>query len=191
MEFDPEAESMYRWLSGAVVPRPIAWVSTDGPAGRNLAPYSFFNVMCVAPPILAFAPGQTPDGGRKDTLRNIRAREAFVVNLVPVDLAEAMVATAASGDGDEFDLAEVGATPGSEVDVPRVTESPVAFECRLHDTLDLGSNTATFGEVVRVHADQSVLTDGKMDTEKFDALGRLAADGYCTTRDRFQLSRPD
>jgi flavin reductase (DIM6/NTAB) family NADH-FMN oxidoreductase RutF len=191
MEFDPEAESMYRWLSGAVVPRPIAWVSTDGPAGRNLAPYSFFNVMCVAPPILAFAPGQTPDGGRKDTLRNIRAREAFVVNLVPVDLAEAMVATAASGDGDEFDLAEVGATPGSEVDAPRVTESPVAFECRLHDTLDLGSNTATFGEVVRVHADQSVLTDGKMDTEKFDALGRLAADGYCTTRDRLRLARPD
>lgn len=190
MEFDPEAESMYRWLSGAVVPRPIAWVSSDGPAGRNLAPYSFFNVVCVAPPILAFAPGKTPDGGQKDTLRNARASEGFVVNLVSVDLAEAMVATAATTDGDEFDLADVTASPASEVTAPRVAEAPVSFECRLHDTLELGSNTATFGRVVRVHADESVLTDGKMDTEKFDALGRLAADGYCTTRDRLRLERP-
>ncbi|WP_254830535.1 flavin reductase family protein [Haloglomus salinum] len=192
MEFDPESESMYRWLSGAVVPRPVAWVSSDGPAGRNLAPYSFFNVLCVAPPVLAFAPGQTPDGGQKDTLRNAQETGSFVVNLVTVDLAEAMVATAATGDGDEFDLADVTAAPATEVDAPRVVEAPISFECRLHDTLELGSNTATFGRVVHFHADESVLTpDGKMDTEQFDALGRLAADGYCTTRDRFTLSRPD
>lgn len=191
MEFDPEAESMYRWLSGAVVPRPIAWVSTDGPAGRNLAPYSFFNVMCVSPPILAFAPGQSADGGQKDTLRNARETGAFVVNLVPVDLAEAMVATAATTEADEFDLADVTPAPGSDVPAPRVAEAPVSFECRLHDTLELGSNTATFGRVVRFHADEAVLTDGKMDTERFDALGRLAADGYCTTRDRLRIERPD
>lgn len=190
MEFDPETESMYRWLSGAVVPRPIAWVSTDGPAGRNLAPYSFFNVMCVAPPILAFAPGQQRDGSQKDTLRNARETGSFVVNLVSVELAEAMVATAATTDADEFDLGGVTATPGSEVDAPRVAEAPVSFECRLHDTLELGSNTATFGRVVGFHADEALLTDGKMDTEKFDALGRLAADGYCTTRDRLTLDRP-
>ncbi|PSP97615.1 flavin reductase [Halobacteriales archaeon QS_4_70_19] len=191
MEFDPEAESMYRWLSGAVVPRPVAWVSTDGPAGRNLAPYSFFNVMCVSPPVLAFAPGQSADGEQKDTLRNARETGAFVVNLVTVDLAEAMVATAATTGADEFDLADVTAAPGSEVPAPRVAEAPLSFECRLHDTLELGSNTATFGRVVRFHADESVTTDGKMDTEKFDALGRLAADGYCTTRDRLRIERPD
>jgi flavin reductase (DIM6/NTAB) family NADH-FMN oxidoreductase RutF len=191
MEFDPEQESMYRWLSGAVVPRPIAWVGSDGPAGRNLAPYSFFNVMCVAPPILAFAPGQTQDGGRKDTLRNIEARESFVVNLVTVDLAAAMVATAATTSADEFGLSEVTATPASAVEAPRVAEAPLAFECELHDTLELGSNTATFGRVVRFHADEDVLVDGKMDTERFDALGRLAADRYCTTRDRLTIARPD
>lgn len=191
MEFDPEAESMYRWLSGAVVPRPIAWVSTDGPAGRNLAPYSFFNVMCVAPPILAFAPGRTPDGDRKDTLRNVTERGSFVVNLVPADLAEPMVATAATTGDDEFGLVGVTATPGSAVDAPRVAEAPIAFECRLHDTLDLGSNTATFGRVVRFHADEELLVDGKLDTTRFDALGRLAADYYCTTRDRLEVPRPD
>jgi flavin reductase (DIM6/NTAB) family NADH-FMN oxidoreductase RutF len=191
MEFDPEQESMYRWLSGAVVPRPIAWVGSDGPAGRNLAPYSFFNVMCVAPPILAFAPGRTQDGGRKDTLRNIEARESFVVNLVTVDLAAAMVATAATTSADEFGLSEVTATPASAVEAPRVAEAPLAFECELHDTLELGSNTATFGRVVRFHADEDVLVDGKMDTERFDALGRLAADRYCTTRDRLTIARPD
>ncbi|MFB6206591.1 MAG: flavin reductase family protein [Haloglomus sp.] len=190
MEFDPESESMYRWLSGAVVPRPIAWVSTDGPAGRNLAPYSFFNVMCVSPPIVAFAPGQTPEGEQKDTLRNARARGAFVVNLVSVDLGKSMVATAATTEDDEFDLAGVTAVDASEVDGPRVAEAPVAFECRLHDTLELGSNTATFGRVVRIHAREDVVTDRKMDTAKFDALGRLAADGYCTTRDRLRLERP-
>lgn len=191
MEFDPEQESMYRWLSGAVVPRPIAWVSSDGPAGRNLAPYSFFNVMCVAPPILAFAPGQTREGDRKDTLRNIEARESFVVNLVTVDLAEPMVATAATTTENEFTLGEVTATPAAAVDAPRVAEAPLAFECELHDTLELGSNTATFGRVVRFHADEALLVDGKLDTTQFDALGRLAADLYCTTRDRHTFARPD
>ncbi len=147
--------------------------------------------MCVAPPILAFAPGRTPDGDRKDTLRNVTERGSFVVNLVPTGLAEPMVATAATTGDDEFGLAGVTATRGSAVDAPRVAEAPIAFECRLHDTLDLGSNTATFGRVVRFHADEELLVDGKLDTTRFDALGRLAADYYCTTRDRLEVPRPD
>jgi flavin reductase (DIM6/NTAB) family NADH-FMN oxidoreductase RutF len=191
MELDPAEASMYRWLSGAVVPRPIAWVSTDGPAGQNLAPYSFFNVMCISPPILAFAPGQQADEERKDTLGNILDREAFVVNLVPVDLGEPMVASSGDHEGSEF--AAVGVTPvaGTEVDAPRVAESPLAFECRLHDTLELGSNTATFGRVVRIHAADELLEEGKLDTTRFDALGRLAGNYYATTRDRLRIERPD
>lgn len=191
MEFDPADESMYRWLSGAVVPRPIAWVSSDGPAGENLAPYSFFNVMCVAPPILAFAPGQQRDGSAKDTLRNAREREAFVVNLVSDDLAEAMNASSATIDGSEFDAAGLGAVDATVVNAPRVREAPLAFECRLHDTVELGSNTMVLGRVVHGHAADDLLEDGKLDTTRFDALGRLAGSYYCRTRDRFRLERPD
>jgi flavin reductase (DIM6/NTAB) family NADH-FMN oxidoreductase RutF len=191
MEFDPADASMYRWLSGAVVPRPIAWVSTDGPAGENLAPYSFFNVMCVSPPILAFAPGRSADGERKDTLRNALETGSFVVNLVTVDLGEAMVASSADHAGSEFAAVGVTPVPGTTVDAPWVAESPLAFECELHDTLNLGSNTATFGRVVRVHADEDLLDGGNLDTTRFDALGRLAGNYYATTRDRRRIERPD
>lgn len=183
--------SPYRLLSGAVVPRPIAWVSSRGPAGENLAPYSFFNVVAVDPPVLMFAPVATA-GDPKDTLANALETEAFVVNVVTEDLVEAMNATSATlpSEESEFEHARVTPIDADNVDAPRVEEATVSFECELYDAIEIGSSTMVLGEVVYAHVDESVMTDGKMDVEKLDAVGRLAGDWYASTDDRYELERP-
>ena len=195
MEFDvddAERGTMYRTLSGAVVPRPIGWISTVDESGTdNLAPYSFFNVVSVAPPVVMFAPVDGQDG-LKDTAQNVLDTEEFVVNVVTADLAEAMNATSATlpGDESEFDHAELTREPSVRVAPPRVAEAPVHFECELYEFVDVGVSSLVLGEVVHVHLEESVVTDGKMDTGKLDALGRLAGSAYSYTRDRFEMERP-
>ncbi|NHN57938.1 MULTISPECIES: flavin reductase family protein [Halorussus] len=195
MELDPdEVSSMYRTLAGGVVPRPVAWVSTTDPEGAdNLAPYSFFNVAAVDPPILMFAPVDD-DGspeGLKDTPRNVRRTEEFVVNVVTEPVAEAMNESAATlppGES-EFDRADVTRAESRAVAPPRVAESPVAFECSLRELVDLGGSTMVLGEVEWAHLHDEVTTDGKLDVEKLDAVGRLSGSRYATTRDRFSMER--
>jgi flavin reductase (DIM6/NTAB) family NADH-FMN oxidoreductase RutF len=195
MEFDvadAERGTMYRTLSGAVVPRPIGWISTVDESGTdNLAPYSFFNVVSVAPPVVMFAPVDGQDG-LKDTARNVLDTGEFVVNVVTAELAEAMNATSATlpDDESEFDHAELTREPSVRVAPPRVAAAPVHFECELYEFVDVGVSSLVLGEVVHVHLEESVVTDGKMDTGKLDALGRLAGSGYTYTRDRFELERP-
>ncbi|ELZ14846.1 Flavin reductase like domain protein [Natrinema thermotolerans DSM 11552] len=184
--------SLYRILSSAVVPRPIAWVSTTSEDGvDNLAPYSFFTVASVDPPVLLFAPVDGADG-LKDTPRNARDTGEFVVNLVTADLAEAMNETSAtlSADESEFDHAGLERAASSAVDVPRVADAAVTFECSLHDLVDVGGSTLVLGEVRHVHLKESVTTDGKIDVDEIDALGRLAGSRYARTGDRFSLERP-
>jgi len=183
--------SPYRLLSGAVVPRPIAWVSSRGPAGENLAPYSFFNVVAVDPPVVAFAPVATADDP-KDSLRNALGTGAFVVNVVTRDLAAAMNASSATlppGES-EFDRAGVDRAEAERVDAPLVADARVSFECELYESIEVGGSTLVLGEVVHAHVAESVLTDGKMDVGKLDAVGRLAGDWYASTDDRFELERP-
>ncbi|ESP86941.1 flavin reductase family protein [Candidatus Halobonum tyrrellensis] len=193
MELDPESvDSLYRTLAGAVVPRPIAWVSTASAAGEpNLAPYSFFSVAAVDPPTLSFSPSKV--GGRKDTARNVAATDEFVVNVVTADLAEAMNATSATLPAGESEFDRAGVTPraSTAVDAPRVAESPVSFECRREETVDLGGSDLVLGRVVHVGVDDAVTTDGEMDVGKLDAVGRLSGSQYCYTRDRFGMERPD
>ena len=193
MELEPvEGESLYRTLAGAVVPRPIAWVSSASDAGvDNLAPFSFFNVVCVDPPLVAFSASDREDG-LKDTPANVREREEFVVNVVTEGLAEAMNATSGTYDEDEseFDAAGVERADSTVVSPPRVADAKVAFECRLYDFLDLGTSSLVIGEVVYVHVADEVTTDGKVDTRKLDAVGRLAGNLYCRTDDRFRMERP-
>ncbi|MFC4449499.1 flavin reductase family protein [Halorussus aquaticus] len=196
MEIDPdEVPSMYRTLAGAVVPRPIAWVSTTGPDGTdNLAPYSFFNVVAVDPPVVMFAPvdDEGSPEGLKDTPRNVRRSEEFVVNVVTESVAEAMNETAATlpAGESEFDRAAVTRADSTVVAPPRVAESPVAFECSLYEMVDVGGSSMVLGEVEWVHLDDAVTTDGKMDVEKLDAVGRLSGSLYATTDDRFSMERP-
>ena len=150
---------------GAIVgPRPIGWIATrDSQGGRNLAPYSFFNVFNYAPPILAFS-----SVGYKDTVRNAEETGEFVWNLVTRPLAERMNQTSAEvpHGTDEFTLA--GLTPASSrlVGAPRVAESPVSLECRTTQVMQLEKADGTLvdtwmvlGEVVGVHVDKTLLVD--------------------------------
>src|SRR5271163_5126580 len=136
---------VYNILLNAVAPRPIAWVSTLSASGQpNLAPFSFFNAVSVKPPLLGFSPSMRSSkksepsgkagGEHKDTLRNIRETREFVVNIVTFELAEAMNLTSGEYDAsvNEFELAKVTPEPSKVVRPPRVAESPVSFECKLH-----------------------------------------------------------
>jgi flavin reductase (DIM6/NTAB) family NADH-FMN oxidoreductase RutF len=203
-----EFGSAYRLLSGAVTPRPIAWVSSRSPDGHdNLAPYSFFNVVSIDPPILMFSPvGRAPDG-LKDTARNILGdagagepvtgetseRSGFVIQLPTVDLAAEMNASSATLDHDASEFEHAGVTPveADEVDAARVAEAPVAFECELYEAHGVGSSTMILGDVVRAHVDEGLLTDSGFDITEYDPLGRLSGGLYADTRNRFELERPD
>jgi flavin reductase (DIM6/NTAB) family NADH-FMN oxidoreductase RutF len=195
MELDPSTHdrSMYRTMTGLVVPRPIAWVSTTGTDDvDNLAPYSFFNVVNIDPPMVMFAPATRADG-LTDTAANVRDTEEFVVNLVTHEFAEAMNETSASlpSTESEFDHAALERAPSTRVTPPRVAGVAGSFECRLHDVTDLGSNSLVVGEVVYVHVRDDVTTDGKVDTTKLDVVGRLAGNYYDSITDRFAMERPD
>lgn len=203
--------SPYRLLSGAVIPRPIAWVSSRSPDGHdNLAPYSFFNVVAVDPPVLMIAPvGRAEDGSLKDTARNVLGERgvagargestaaddgsgAFVVHVVTEDTVAAMNETSATLDPDESEIehADLASVPADRVDAIRVEEAAVAFECTLYDAHPVGGSTMLLGEVVYAHVDDDLLTDGTMDVTRLDAVGRLAGGWYCRTDGRFELERP-
>jgi flavin reductase (DIM6/NTAB) family NADH-FMN oxidoreductase RutF len=194
---------LYGIMINSVAPRPIAWVSTMSASGElNLAPFSFFNAVCTDPPLLAFAPGMRPSkqqsslGEPKDTLHNVRETGEFVVNTVTYDLREAMNLT--SGDYDqsvnEFDLAKVTKEPSKIVRPPRVAESPLSFECKLHQILDFAPNPTSgslvIGQVVSIHINDAHLRDGRLDRNSLDLIGRMGGMQYTRTTQRFEMVRP-
>jgi len=185
-------------FNAIVGPRPIGWISTRSKAGiNNLAPYSFFNAFNYTPPIVGFA-----SLGYKDSVRNIEETGEFVWNLVTRPLAQAMNQTSANVPADisEFELA--GLTPQASrlVAVPRVQESPVAFECRRTQVIQLqtaaGDMVPTWlvlGEVVAVHIDRLLLKDGVYDTSGADHVlrGGGAADYFTIgPQQLFRMVRP-
>jgi flavin reductase (DIM6/NTAB) family NADH-FMN oxidoreductase RutF len=194
----------YNILISSVVPRPIAWVSTVSAAGQpNLAPFSFFNAVCADPPLLAFAPGlrrpkqaDASHGEPKDTLRNVRETREFVVNLVTYELAEAMNLTSGEYDAsvNEFELAKLTPQPSKIVRPPRVGESPVSFECKLHQILDFSpaptSGSLVIGRIVSIHIDDAHLKEGKLDRDSLDLIGRMGGIQYTRTTKRFEMVRP-
>ncbi len=192
----------YKLLSGSVVPRPIAWISTVDAAGvRNLAPYSFFNAVCGNPPVICFCPAIREKTEQlreiKDTLANVRATGEFVVNIVSDALAERMNQTAAQlpPEADEFEAAGLTAVPGQHVRAPRVGEAPVQMECRLRQIVEIstlpGGSSLVLGEVVCWHIRDEVWREGMhVLPEALDAVGRMAGATYVRTRDRFDLRRP-
>jgi flavin reductase (DIM6/NTAB) family NADH-FMN oxidoreductase RutF len=195
---------LYSLILNSVAPRPIAWVSTLSTSGQpNLAPFSFFNCVCVEPPLLAFAPGlRAPKqpgvahGEAKDTLRNVRETKEFVVNIVTYELAEAMNLTSGEYDAsvNEFELAHIATAASQVVRPPRVAASPVSFECRLYQILDFStapeSGSLVIGEIVSIHVGDANMKDGKLDRNSLDLIGRMGGIQYTRTTQRFEMARP-
>jgi flavin reductase (DIM6/NTAB) family NADH-FMN oxidoreductase RutF len=185
-------------FNAIVGPRPIGWVATrSAEGGLNLAPYSFFNAFNYTPPIVGFS-----STSEKDSLRNARATGEFVWNLVTRPLAEAMNASSAMvpPEVDEFQLAGLTPVASKLVNVPRVGESPVAFECRVTQIVQLqgadGQPTSawlTLGEVVAVHIARELLVDGIYDTAAARPVLRGGGSGdyfEITPDTRFRMRRP-
>lgn len=186
----------YKLLAATVVPRPIAWVVSKGAGGLNAAPYSFFNVMGSAPPVVALGMLADPKRGLKDSARNILETGEFVVNLVPERLAPAMNLTAADAPFgvDELALAGLETLPSTHIAPPRIAASPVAFECTLHDRLETGPDQwLIVGRVRAVHLDDAFVLDAErahVDTPALGLVGRSTGSGYLRTQDGFDLIRP-
>lgn len=174
-----DTHSVYKLLIGAVVPRPIAWVSTQSRDGvLNLAPFSFFTVASREPPMLAISIGPRTGGEEyaKDTLTNMRESQEFVVNMVSLTLANAMHETAVNypPEVDEFVRAGVTPAPCEAIDTPRVAEARISMECTVEHVLRLGSDHLVIGRMHRYHVDDVLLLNGRIDTQALDPLGRMA-----------------
>lgn len=185
-------------FNAIVGPRPIGWISSmNAQGGLNLAPYSFFNAFNYTPPIVGFA-----SIGAKDTLHNVQATREFAWNLVTRPLAERMNASCASvpPEVSEFELAGLTPAPSRLIAVPRVAESPVSFECRVTQIIQLQGADGTpvetwltLGEVVAVHIDKSLLAGGVYDTAAAQPIlrGGGAGDYFAiTAAQRFRMMRP-
>lgn len=201
MELDVSKLSVrdaYRLLIETILPRPIGWVSTVSIKGQpNLAPFSFFTGVCSNPPSLLFCPVNHPDGGEKDTLRNIRETGQFVVNVASEELAKAMNTT--SGDYppgvNEFTEAGLTMAPSRKVKASRVGESPVSLECELIQIVDVGpggagSGHVVIGKVVHAHVRDDAYAEGSVLLEKLKPIARLGGPRYCPVREVFELERP-
>src|SRR5262245_10148018 len=192
----PRSE-LYAFMIRAIAPRPIAWVSTMSRERKlNLAPFSFFNGVSSRPPALLFVCSRQSDGSKKHTLMNIEDQGQFVVNVVPESLAEKMNTTATDYPHGISEFEKAGLTPASSERVlpPRLAESPINIECELHDLMQVGADeagggTIIVGRIVLMHVDESLLTDGKIDYDKYLPIGRLGGMDYTRTHDRFTMVR--
>ena len=196
MIIDPKTfERFNAVLTGVIVPRPIAFVSTMSPDGEvNLAPYSFFNAVSYSN--VVFSSSRHVGNKSKDTLRNIEETGEFVVNIVVDSIAEAMNATAAEypeGE-DEFGIAGLSHAPSQIVKPPRVAESPVNIECKLDQIVQIGSGAhehgLVIGTILLMHVRDDVIDGHRIDQAKLMATGRMAGNMYCRTNDRFEMVRP-
>ena len=190
--------TVYRALVGIVTPRPIAWVTTVDNDGRvNLAPFSFFNAFGANPPVVVFSPVLRRDGSKKDTLQNLNAVNEFVLNAAVEDLAEKMNATATElpPGQSEAEHAALTLVPSTMVRPPRVAESPVHMECRVHQIMSIGDGpiaaNLVIGEVLLIHIADHVLDErGAVDPRKLRTIARLGGDFYCRSADLFEMKRP-
>lgn len=197
-EFDFDAlppDDRYRLLTNFVGPRPIALVSTAGPSGPNAAPMSFFNVFSHEPPIVVLGIQTRPDGAVKDTVANIRATGEFVVSMVDMALAPAMLVCGLPFGPEVDEIRTAGLTPvtGTRVAAPRIAEAPCAMECRVERLIDFDRRVLVLGQVVFMHVRRDCL-DGAgryVNPETYQPIARLHADQYVTSDRQFTLSAPD
>ncbi|MGR9047819.1 flavin reductase family protein [Halobacillus faecis] len=184
--------SMSKLIKGAVVPRPIAWVSTLSENGiRNLAPFSFFTVASMNPITLCFSVGSADRD--KDTLKNIKETKEFIINVVSESLANQMHESSKryGPDVDEFQVAGTDFEDGDFVSVPRVKQSPIHMECKLDQVIEIGEGNLVLGRLVGYHIQDHVYVEkDKVDPHEMKPLGRMAGD-YSYIRDFFSLPNDD
>lgn len=202
MEITPASlpwKSIYKILTGSILPRPIGWISTLNTGGQpNLAPFSFFNAVCASPPTVLFCPMiRSINGEPKDTLNNVRETGEFVVNVFGEDLVHEMNATSveAPPEWNEFEVAGLETAPSLTVSPPRVLRAPIHFECKLNQIVEIsrepGGGFVVIGTVIHIHIDESVLVgEDKINLSALKPVGRLVGNYYTRVTDLFDMERP-
>jgi flavin reductase (DIM6/NTAB) family NADH-FMN oxidoreductase RutF len=184
---------VYKLLIGLVIPRPIAWISTWSANGvANCAPFSFFNVFSEDPPLCVIGINPRSDGAMKHSLKNIRRTGEFVVNLVDEATANAMHVSSHEFAEEESEFEKTGLTPvaAALVQHPRIAEAAACLECKLYRLLEIsGTRELVLGEILLVHARDGVIDpkSKRISEQHYRPIGRLFANRYCTTRQRFNL----
>lgn len=189
---------LYHLCISFITPRPIALVSTISPDGRhNLAPFSFYNMVCANPPVVMISNGLHRDGSMKHTCRNIRETREFAIATVTPEIGPAMVRCAADLPYGESEFVFSGLTPvaGRHVRAPLVAESPVNLECTLRDALTFGAGPGSahvlFGDIAAIHiADHLLDASGAVDPHRLCTVGRLGGKWYVNTTDPYEMSIP-
>jgi flavin reductase (DIM6/NTAB) family NADH-FMN oxidoreductase RutF len=183
----------YKLLIGLVIPRPIAWISTWSPNGvANCAPFSFFNVFSEDPPLCVIGINPRKDGQLKHSLQNIRRTGEFVVNLVDEATANAMHVSSYEfpQDVSEFEKTGLTTAPAKTVQHPRIAEAAACLECKVFRLIEISATRElVLGEIQLVHARDGIIDPQtkRISEENYRPIGRLFADRYCTTRERFNL----
>lgn len=193
-----DSKSVYKILIGAIVPRPIAFVTTLNPEGKgNLAPFSFFNGVSSKPPAVMIAITRKKDGSKKDTLINIEATREFVVNSANEWLIEPLNQCSAEFPYGVDEMVKVGLTPlpSKKVRPHRVKEAAIHLECKLYDTLEVGdgsegSSTIVVGTIVMAHVASTAYKNGRIMIDELKPISRLGGLSYGHTSDIFDLPRP-
>jgi len=190
MLIDPQKQTFkenYKLMIGSIVPRPIAFVSTISKDGiHNLAPFSFFTGITSDPPTVCFSPTRRgTDGEAKDTLINIQGTGEFVINMVNENIVNEMNETATEfpPDVDEFEASGLTAVPAAIINAPLVKESPISFECKKMQVIEIGKAQAgggflVIGEIVMFHISDDLLENGRINTALLNPVGRLAGAEY-------------
>ena len=195
MRIDPtrlSARDAYFTLTDCLIPRPIAWILTcDASDRRNLAPFSFFGGVTTQPMTVMVSVGRRSGGARKDTAANLIATGEGVVHIPHRGLGEAMVASS-KDDGpqaDEVEASGLEAVPSDLVRPPRLAAAAVAMEAKVvhHQEVGAGPVDMFLLEVIRLHVDDAILSEGRVDPTRLDAVGRLSGSGYCSTTEVFEL----
>jgi flavin reductase (DIM6/NTAB) family NADH-FMN oxidoreductase RutF len=198
---DLPVQKLHQYLLGAIGPRPIAFASTVDAEGKpNLAPFSFFNVFSANPPILIFSPARS---GRtnttKDTYNNVKVVPEVVINVVNYDIVHQMsLASSPYAPGvNEFEKAGFTALKSDSVKPFRVAESPVQFECKVNEVIELGTEGGAGNliicEVLKIHIHDEVLdSNGMIDQQKIDLVARMGGDWYsrANAESMFEITKP-
>jgi flavin reductase (DIM6/NTAB) family NADH-FMN oxidoreductase RutF len=189
---DMDTDATYRLITGMVVPRPIAWVTSLSAHGKvNLAPFSMFTSVAPKPPLMAISIGRN-SGVYKDTARNILAREEYVIHIADFSHLDALHKSSTEYPSDVSEVEETGlATVASEeIAVPRLRDAPVAMECRLRSCIEFGVTRSRLivGEVVVFHFRDGLVKDGKIATKDLDPIARLAGPTYARLGDTITLA---